>query len=280
MKVDLVVLILSAVANRNARSAIRGSWIKFIDQESGSKVKYRFLIGSQGIEEDALSDLKRESDDLLILEHVPDSYESLTRKVLDGIISISDQFDFGYLLKVDDDSFVNIPSLVKELSKLNSDPRYRTLYLGYFNGAARVKKTGPWAERDWILSDRYLPYARGGGYVIGGDLAAFVSKNSGILKVYANEDVAMGAWLAGLDVWYMHDRRFDTEYQSRGCSDRYLITHKQSPVKMQRLYDNLVTKGRLCDSEEGRLKSYSYNWNVPPSECCKLDGYDTDVLKE
>lgn len=50
---------------------------------------------------------------------------------------------------------------------------------------------------------------------------------------FRSEDVAVGAWLAGLDVRYVHDPRFDTEFRSRGCNNQYIITHKQSPESFE-----------------------------------------------
>ncbi len=38
----------------------------------------------------------------------------------------------------------------------------------------------------------------------------------------------MGTWLAPLKVNRVHDVRFDTEFRSRGCSNSYLMSHKQS----------------------------------------------------
>uniref|UniRef100_A0A914RJR2 Hexosyltransferase n=1 Tax=Parascaris equorum TaxID=6256 RepID=A0A914RJR2_PAREQ len=48
-----------------------------------------------------------------------------------------------------------------------------------------------------------------------------------------SEDVSVGAWLAGLDVRYVHDPRFDTEFRSRGCNNEYIITHKQTPQSLE-----------------------------------------------
>ncbi len=94
-------------------------------------------------------------------------------------------------------------------------------------------------EKRWILCDRYLPYALGGGYVISHDLVTFVSKNSDILQLYSNEDVSLGVWLAPLILNRVHDIRFDTEFESRGCSNNYFITHKQAILDMKRLYYNV-----------------------------------------
>lgn len=48
-------------------------------------------------------------------------------------------------------------------------------------------------------------------------------------------------FFSGLDVKYVHDPRFDTEWVSRGCNNEYLITHKKSPAEMEILYNNMVS---------------------------------------
>lgn len=40
----------------------------------------------------------------------------------------------------------------------------------------------------------------GGGYVLAHDLVEYLGRNSKLFKIYKNEDVAVGAWLAGIDV--------------------------------------------------------------------------------
>jgi len=61
-----------------------------------------------------------------------------------------------------------------------------------FVGAARVKQRGQWAEPNFHLCDRYLPYARGGGYIVSGDLVKYISDNKDLLQIYNSEDVSMG----------------------------------------------------------------------------------------
>jgi hypothetical protein len=36
-------------------------------------------------------------------------------------------------------------------------------------------------------------------------LAEFIASNRPLLKLYHNEDVSVGAWLAGLQVRYIHE---------------------------------------------------------------------------
>ena len=121
-----------------------------------------------------------------------------------------------------------------------------------------------------MLSDTYLPYALGGGYVISGLLSRFVVRNMDILSRYNAEDVSMGTWLAPLNITRRHDVRFDTEWKSRGCQNKFLVTHKQSPSDMRAKADMLSRSNGvlMCQSETHRRKEYVYNWAGKASDCC------------
>jgi len=36
-------------------------------------------------------------------------------------------------------------------------------------------------------------------------LAEYIARNKGLLKLFGSEDVSVGAWLAGLEVRYVHE---------------------------------------------------------------------------
>jgi galactosylxylosylprotein 3-beta-galactosyltransferase len=142
------------------------------------------------------------------------------------------------------------------------------LYWGFLDGRARPFRRGKYKETAYVLCDRYLPYQLGGGYVISYNLASFIANNVNILRFYRSEDVSVGFWLAGLQVKYVHDPRFDTEYVSRGCNNRYLITHKHNREQMIKFAESIRQTGRLCESEFQSRPSYVYDFSVQPSECC------------
>lgn len=88
---------------------------------------------------------------------------------------------------------------------------------------------------------------------------------------YASEDVSMGVWTSSLEgINRVHDLRFDTSAQSRGCSEDMLVRHKISVNKMMEIYQRLQnTQGKqLCDIE-GVTHYYMYDWSAAPSMCCK-----------
>lgn len=260
----LVVLVMSAPNSLMGRDTIRETWARDLPET----VLLRFVIGSGSLLAEQRSSIDRENfihSDLLLLKSVNDSYGTLTLKLLESFKWLDRHAEFTHLIKADEDSFVRVDRLAYELQK---KPKER-FYWGFFDGRAHVKKAGKWAEKEWILCDRYLPYALGGGYVISSDLVHYVSSNSKYLKSFNSEDVSLGAWLGPLDIKRSHDTRFDTEYKSRGCKNNNLIMHKQSPLQMRELYNNLHKMNQLCSQEVEYRKSYVYNWYVLPSQCCK-----------
>lgn len=250
------------------RETIRRTWLS----EEHKNVRYFFVVGTLSIDSELLESLDDEEktyQDLLLLDDLRDSYESLTKKVIQSFSKLYKDFNFKFLLKCDDDSFVVVDKVLKELDKWERDAIDKELYWGFFNGKAQVKKNGPWKETDWIFCDFYLPYALGGGYVLSHRLVQFIAENSDVLKTYNSEDVSIGLWLAPLsNIDRKHDVRFDTEYRSRGCSNEYIITHKQSPENMKTIYQTYKATGALCLKEVRHRNSYRYDWSVPPSKCC------------
>ncbi|KYN00172.1 PREDICTED: beta-1,3-galactosyltransferase 6 [Cyphomyrmex costatus] len=268
-KYRLIALILSNPDNLERRNTIRKTWLA----ESDATVKHFFVVGTQDIlpeQRNTLQSEKQKFDDLLLLPRLQDSYGTLTKKVLYTLKAVHEHYDFDYLLKCDDDSYVVVHKLLKELDKWQSKGTRRELYWGFFNGRAQVKRSGPWKETDWILCDHYLPYAVGGGYVLSYNLIEFIAKNADILKLQNSEDVSVGLWLAPLaNIERKHDVRFDTEYRSRGCSNQYIVTHKLTVQNMLSMHDYYqVSLGALCPKEFRNRMSYHYNWTVPPSQCC------------
>ena len=264
----MVVLILSSVHGRERRDAIRETWMEgYKDLEHPVLIK--FSIGTLGLSPSDLDSLNSEQlafNDLLLLPNLQESYSNLTRKVLYSFVNLDQSYDFSYLMKCDDDTFIVLKTIMKELSERTSQ---RSLYWGFFDGRAHVKKAGKWSEKEWFLCDRYLPYALGGGYILSHDLASRISLAADGLQLYNSEDVSVGVWLSPYEAERRHDVRFDTEFVSRGCRNVYIVSHKQSIEDMRRKERSLKTAGHLCEREYQTRLSYEYNWNAEPTKCCE-----------
>ncbi|KAG5896389.1 hypothetical protein JTB14_009594 [Gonioctena quinquepunctata] len=266
---DLIILILSAPGNLVKRKTIRETWLKLTPQtesktnEERFKTKHYFVIGSLGLNNEQIEQSRTEQlqfKDILMLP-MYDSYKNMTYKVKQSFEWLDEQFDYGlgfrYVLKCDDDSFVNLnishranriekmyinsekdtflrlmegkqsTTTVNVQTNNKAERNNLNLYWGYFSGGARIKTKGKWKERDWIASDRYIPYALGGGYLLSKSLISYIAKNAENLRSFNAEDVSVGLWLISVNnILRIHDVRFDTEWTSRGCKNSHLISHK------------------------------------------------------
>lgn len=114
---------------------------------------------------------------------------------------------FTFLLKCDDDSFVRTDRMIPELEAISTRPDADRLHWGYFDGRAQVRRLGKYAEANWIMCDKYLPYALGGGYVLSRGLVEHTVRSQANLAMFDAEDVSLGLWLAPLKVQRKHDTR-------------------------------------------------------------------------
>lgn len=166
-KLKLLVLVLSAVKNKIRRDTIRATWA-----QAYSDVDIRFVVSK----DQYLNSEKLIHSDMLEVD-IPDEYQLLSHKLLESFNSVRN-INFDYLLKCDDDTFVDVTKVINELE---TAPKNR-FYWGYFDGNAHIKRAGKWKETEWILCDKYLPYALGGGYVLSKDLIIYIVNNKDYLR--------------------------------------------------------------------------------------------------
>ena len=266
-QLHIVILILSSPGGVIRRNAIRGTWLH--NYHSGLlKVTSRFLIGTNRLLKEKIGNLTVEQNqfnDLLLFPDLKDSYSNLSRKVLRGLEWAYSTETFDFLIKTDDDSYVRIDQVAKNLQQMDCNER---LNWGFFMGHAFPEPTGKWAEHNWFNCPHYLPYAMGGGYVISNRVVSMIMRFSHRLKLYNNEDVTVGSWLAPFNLVRQHDLRFDVESLSHGCNNQYIITHKERVRSLYEKYTNLLKNGTICGIEKEIRPAYVYNWTVPPLECC------------
>ena len=269
----LFILVLSSIENVQRRKAIRETWLS--QTQKLSSVDYKFVIGHREdptLEEQIESE-QRQHADILLLPSITDNFDLLTHKMLEALKWVNTNVRADFLLKCDDDTFVQISALLDTIRE-EQLPSTR-LYWGYFRGRASIKRSGKWAEQDWNLCDKYLPFAFGGGYILSSDLVSYIVSNWRYLRLFKNEDVTIGAWLSPIAVTRKHDNRFNTESESRGCSNTYLVSHRETPDSMRDKHQQYLQTGNICAQEFNTIPGYIYNWNVLPSYCChRLQGLD------
>ena len=206
--------------------------------------------------------------DMIVLLSVTDSRYTLTKRTLHGFKYAYKHFKFHYILKCDDDSFVDVLRVAYELQK--STIKGQSLYWGAFRGGGKVLYFGAYSESYWSICKSYLPYAFGGGYILSRDLIQLLAENELYLKQYKSEDVSVGAWLSPYNIERRHDARFNTQGYTKGCKWPYLISHKVSATFMYQLQNSLTTEGTFCSRTTyfHRHHGFMYDWTAPLSRCC------------
>ena len=118
--------------------------------------------------------------------------------------------EFSYLLKTDDDTFINIDEVLKTLKAARMEQSQKAFVLAEtkpylhwwssFREGWPVHSFGKWRE-DNYHSMTYPPFPCGAGYVLSQDLVQFLGNKAYnfLYQDFQGEDVALGIWLAGIN---------------------------------------------------------------------------------
>ncbi|XP_068657105.1 hydroxyproline O-galactosyltransferase GALT2 [Aristolochia californica] len=244
--VQLFIGILSATNHFAERMAVRKTWMQYRDFKS-SKAVARFFVALNPRKE-VNAALKKEADyfgDIVILPFM-DRYDLVVLKTISiceyGVRNVS----AAYVMKCDDDTFVRVDTVLKEIEGISSK---KSLYMGNLNLLHRPLRSGKWAVtyEEWP-EEVYPPYANGPGYIISSDISKYVvAQHANMsLRLFKMEDVSMGMWVeefnASTPVQYSHNWKF-CQY---GCMEDYYTAHYQSPRQMICLWDKLSRGGAHC----------------------------------
>ena len=228
------------------RSVVRESWplTTIYKPPSAVHVILTFVLGTSGLPKQRLLELDKENasfGDLLMLKNHRDTYKTLTKKVQLGMQWADRNADFDYLIKTDDDVVVLLDKMEYALRHMGCPQR---LYWGGILRNIFVQSEGKWKETNWTICEKYLPYATGNGYVLGRQLVRALMKYGDHLRLYANEDVTVGAWLAP----YNHTTE-SLGYFSLvpTCSTDAILVHQEGSIlKLERAAKKLISTGKLC----------------------------------
>ncbi|KAF5738334.1 Galactosyltransferase family protein isoform 1 [Tripterygium wilfordii] len=244
--IRLFIGVLSATNHFAERMAVRKTWMQSSVIKS-SHVAVRFFVAlNQRKEVNAV--LKEEAayfGDIVILPFL-DRYELVVLKTIAicefGVQNVT----ATYIMKCDDDTFVRVESVLKEIGGISHN---KSLYMGNLNLLHRPLRNGKWAVtyEEWP-EEVYPPYANGPGYIISSDIAKFVLELhvKRRLRLFKMEDVSMGMWVEQFNgtvpVQYSHNWKF-CQY---GCMVDYYTAHYQSPRQMICLWDKLGRGQAQC----------------------------------
>ncbi|GLV40937.1 uncharacterized protein CBL_08511 [Carabus blaptoides fortunei] len=222
----LLIIVCSAVENVDSRNAIRQSW--------GSES----LVSNATVKTKLYAENQQYDD--IIQERFIDSYNNLTLKSVMMLKWVNNHCltSVNFVMKTDDDMFVNVAALVK-LLKARVKPA--GLLIGsLICGARPVADTkSKWYAPKYMYADRVYPnYLSGTGYVMSSDTVARLYKSALSTPLFHLEDV----YITGM------------------CSRRARIKPQNNPTFSyekrkfdQCVYKNIVTSHRVTPREMHKM---------------------------
>uniref|UniRef100_A0A8C5PBA7 Hexosyltransferase n=1 Tax=Leptobrachium leishanense TaxID=445787 RepID=A0A8C5PBA7_9ANUR len=194
--------------------------------------------------EDAL--LQEESTNFQDIIFVPvvDTYRNVPSKLL-HFYSWTVQFTrFEFLLKTDDDCYIDIENMFKMIDHKNL--KTTNTWWGNFRLNWAVDRTGKWQELEY-LGPAYPAFACGSGYVISQDIVQWLASNSDRLKTYQGEDVSMGIWMSAIGPKRYQDKHWLCE---KVCETGMLSSPQYSAQELVELWKQKERCGNPCACEE------------------------------
>ncbi|XP_054718485.1 beta-1,3-galactosyltransferase 5-like [Uloborus diversus] len=175
----ILVLVHSSPAHVAHRSAIRRTWGKS-DFRLNTNLRTVFIVGQSGvpmIEKRIMQEAKTHGD--IVLIKLIDSYRNMTLKHLAGLKwAIKNCPDIQYVMKVDDDAFVDMKRVTDKLE--SSPPSKNSLMCQTIPDGSSPRRTGKWGvTADEYPRNSYPEYCSG---------LAYLTKSKTLSKLY---DAAM-----------------------------------------------------------------------------------------
>ncbi|KAM9665736.1 beta-1,3-galactosyltransferase 4 [Trichechus inunguis] len=294
----LLILVCTAPENLHQRNTIRASW-GGLHEARGLRVQTLFLLGEPvrpqptwGEQGNGLAWEAAAQGDILQAAF-QDSYRNLTLKTLSGLNWANKHCPMArYILKTDDDVYVNVPELVSELVRrggrseqwergtepqsavavgdkeqeqggrvLGSEP-VPLLYLGRMHWRVYPSRTPGGrhqvSEQQWPMAwGPFPPYASGTGYVLSASAVQLILRVASQVPLLPLEDVFVGvsARRGGLTLTHCVKLAGATHYPlDRCCYGKFLLTsHRLDPRKMQQAW-------KLVDSPDGERTAPFCSW--------------------
>ena len=200
-----LVLVHSSPENIKRRLAIRYSWgtsENRFNKQVNSNVTYNtvFAIGrsvSAGLNKMIIQEASLYGDILFV--DILDTYRNLSYKTLNSLIWLSNYCLPKFLLKTDDDCYVNVVNI---LNFLNSKPPL-PIYTGrvqWFMPPNRDNTSKFYIPENDYNGFLLPPYVSGGGILLSGDLIPRLVSASQQKRIIPNEDANLGILMHNIGV--------------------------------------------------------------------------------
>eukprot|EP00300_Choanocystis_sp_HF-7_P005424 c14076_g1_i1.p1 GENE.c14076_g1_i1~~c14076_g1_i1.p1 ORF type:complete len:335 (+),score=79.07 c14076_g1_i1:68-1006(+) len=194
VKHDVLIAVITAPNHMLARDAIRATWASEKSQQDND-FDVKFMIGELKPGQAGLEETLKQETDVVRLQGFQEDYYNLTAKALHTYTWAYEQ-GYKYIMKVDDDTFVNGPNF-RAFMASHKNPN---IYGGVLTRDSPTPKN---EQSRWYLYDQYPhdtlpPYAIGAAILLGDRALKYISDHKDQLALYRIEDAAAGIWLQDL----------------------------------------------------------------------------------
>lgn len=250
-KLFLLIMVFTAPPNVARRNIIRKTWAS--DPSMELRWKTMFLLGQA---KDKRQQEYLEAEGLMYNDFIRgahrDNYRNLTLKTEMGLEWAAKYCDFQFLLKADDDVFVNPYRLIDHLTK--PDTSKTKLYLGYVMRNERPKRQGKYGVQvEDYNKTRYPDFCSGPAYVLSSDLVHTLVEIFDIKKPLNLEDVYIGTLMEKVGVKAVRHRGFHSlQFGTCIYYPDTVVYHVASINCMEELF-NIAMKERM-EHEFEKLK--------------------------
>ncbi len=199
--ITLVIMITSTTHHYLERDHIRQSWASSSFNNTATRVRHVFLLGkAQTLHtQKAINEEYEEHGDLLVGDFV-DNYRNLTLKTMMGLRWFTTYCEGAkFLLKADDDIFVNIISILT-LLELGID-KFQSYVIGHCQNRliAIHDNTSKWyISKQSYNHTHFPPYCQGPGFILGGHIARDIANTMHKQMIIPLEDVFVGLVIQNL----------------------------------------------------------------------------------
>ncbi|KAI8125050.1 3-galactosyltransferase 5, Beta-1 [Lucilia cuprina] len=247
-KLKLLILITSAQTHAEARLSIRQTWGHYGTRRD---VSTAFILGrtTNATVSEALTQENMIYGDL-IRGHFIDSYNNLTLKTLSSLEWVDQNCPkVKYILKTDDDMFINVPKLLQFLDAHAKDKRVIYGRLAKKWKPIRNKKSKYYISTGQFGATVFPPFTTGPAYVMTGDIVHELYESS-LEQLYLKlEDVfTTGIVAQKLGVKRVHDNMFlNRRIAFNPCNIRKAISvHMIKPNEQFDLWKKLLDQTTKC----------------------------------
>ena len=234
----LLILVSTNVGNFDRRQLIRKTW--GADFSIETKWKTVFLLGKNNNDKEMINATKesRAYGDIVQGDY-QEHFWNMSYKVAMGFEWAVKYCNFYYLLKADDDVFVNTLGLMNFLTKYTIP--MRRLYTGNIMVGSVVLRNGRYAVSPEEYNETiYKPYCSGGGYILSRDVVEKFLSYFDVLKPLKIDDAYMGILANRAGVKVTHNKEFRMYEDKCEYRETTLVQHPARGDCAIKLYHGMI----------------------------------------